>query len=542
MNITGIHGQDARGTHGRDGRATHGRDAHATQTPDGVTTNRLDDAIPGNSQSQVSGPASGASARFFAFNPLGWTRTDVADLPWTGAEPVHVVDLTGGGPTPCQLVTVDGRRCLRVLARDVPPVGYKVFEIRPGAGEKYADAATVTDNVIENRFYRITVAPRGAITSLIDKTRDNREFAAEIDGRVINDLGPGAGRLEVENAGPVSVTLLALSNEPLAHVSRLTLIRDSRRIELDNEITQNFRDVRTWSFAFNLEEPDVWHEEVGAVIRAKLLDQGGHYSPRNARYDWLTMNHFVDVSGRGGPGVTLANADCCFMQLGHSTLTMLDSATPLVSALIGGQVDGLRLGIPDQGGDRYFRQRFALQTHSAFDPVAAMRFALEHQNPLVAGMVAGSDEDTVAQPPWRGRPALASRGHPGLALPDLYASIGSEVQGQDALATAGVLHEPRAAVYAEPSYSLLKVSRPEVFVWAVKPAEEGIEHGVIVRLWNMAHHPVQGEVQFGRPVRRARRTTHVETDLSDVPLLDGRLPVSFAAQQMQTYRLDFEGP
>jgi hypothetical protein len=45
----------------------------------------------------------------------------------------------------------------------------------------------------------------------------------------------------------------------------------------------------------------------------------------------------------------------------------------------------------------------------------------------------------VAQPSWRGLPALASRGHPGLAL--LSHDV-PEVQGQDALATAGVLQEP----------------------------------------------------------------------------------------------------
>jgi len=432
-----------------------------------------------------------------AFNPLSWIRTDVADLPWSDTEPVHFVDLSSGRETPSQRVTVDGQRCLRVLARDVPPVGYKVFEIRPGPGEKYADAASVMGNVIENSFYRITVAERGAITSLVDKSRDNREFAARISERAINDLGPGSGTLEVENAGPVSVTLLAISTEPPAHISRVTLLRDNRRIVLDNEITQNFRDVRTWGFAFNLKEPDVWHEEVGAVIRAKLLSQGGHYSPRNARYDWLTMNHFADMGekstspgDRDGIGVTLSNADCCFMQLGRSTVTKLDDTTPLISVLIGGQVDGPKLGIPDQGGDRHFRQRFALQTRGVFDPVEAMRFALEHQNPLVAGMVTGAS----------------------------------------------------SPAYPEPSYSLLKITRPEVLVWTVKPAEEGIEQGVIVRLWNTAHDPVQTEIEFVRPVRRVQRTTHIETDLSDVHLVNGKLPISFSAQQMQTYRFRFERP
>jgi dienelactone hydrolase len=42
-----------------------------------------------------------------------------------------------------------------------------------------------------------------------------------------------------------------------------------------------------------------------------------------------------------------------------------------------------------------------------------------------------------AQPTWRGRPALASRGHPGLASTDHDASVPAEVQGQDALATKG---------------------------------------------------------------------------------------------------------
>ena len=43
--------------------------------------------------------------------------------------------------------------------------------------------------------------------------------------------------------------------------------------------------------------------------------------------------------------------------------------------------------------------------------------------------------ETLAPPTWRGRPALASRGHPGLALPGDDASVTGEGQGQDASAT-----------------------------------------------------------------------------------------------------------
>ncbi|MGH8693667.1 MAG: hypothetical protein ACREVM_05485 [Burkholderiales bacterium] len=426
----------------------------------------------------------GQQARFFVFNPLGWSRTDVADLPVPGPGPVHVIDLSAGSEAASQVVSRDGLRHLRILAADVPPVGYKVFEVRPGKGKEFTPAATVKDGVLENDFYRLTVSGRGAITSLVDKQRGGKEFVQEIDGRAVNDLGAGDGAIEVEEAGPISATLRATASGPLKHSSRITLFRESRRIAIRNDIEQNFDAPQAWSFAFRMDKPDVWHEEVGAVIRARLLGDGGHYSPRNSRLDWLSLNHYADVSD-GAHGVTLSNADCSFLRLGRSTMTNLDTATPLLSVLAGGNVSGIKLHITNQGGGTHFMQRFALTTHDAFDPVEAMRFALEHQNPLVTGSVTGG------------------------------------------------------AAYPEKSYSLLKTSPPEMFVWAVKPAEEGIGQGVIARVWNVAHRPVEGAVEFARPLAQARQTTHIETDLEPVRLADGKLPVALTAQQMKTFRLTF---
>ncbi|MGH7947390.1 MAG: glycosyl hydrolase-related protein, partial [Opitutaceae bacterium] len=349
-----------------------------------------------------------------------------------------------------------------------------------------AASASVHEGVLENDLYRVTVAGRGAITSLVDKS-SGRELVQPVDGRAVNDLGPGDGTLEIENSGPVSVTLRAVSPAPLKHTSRITLYRDSRRIDIHNEIQENFGSPHTWSFAFKIDQPDVWHEEVGAVIRAKLLADGGHYSPRNARLDWLTLNHYVDVSNRGataGAGVTLSNADCSFMRLGKSTLKELDASNSALSVLAGGDVSGIKLRILNQGGATYFLQRFALQPHRAFEPDQAMRFSLEHQNPLVSGRVAGG-----------GR------------------------------------------AYPEKSYSLLNVSRPGVFVWSVKPSEEGIERGMMVRVWNMAHEAVQAELACAQPVASAKQTTHLETDLDNIELINGKLPVTLAPQQIKTFRI-----
>ena len=429
----------------------------------------------------------GPHVRVFAFNPLSWARTDVTDIAFPGQVPVHVIDTSTGQETPVQLVTRNGRPYLRILARDVPPVGYKVFEVRPGAGHRFGEAASVsgdgTRKVMESDSYRLTLTPRGAITSLIDKTRGHQEFARQIGGRWINDLGPGSGALEIEDAGPVSVTLKATGPSPLTHTTRLTLVRESRRIEIRNEITQNFVDTHTWAFGFNLDAPDVWHEEVGALVRARLLTDGGHYSPRNARYDWLTLNHFVDISGRG-LGATLSNADCYFMRLGESTVSRLDANTPQVSVLAGGRVVNKNNGLPSQGGDTYFLQRFALQTHDGYHSVAAMRFALEHQNPLVTGVVTGG------------------------------------------------------SAYPPSSYSFLGISNPNVCLWALKPAEDGIGKGIIARVWNLSASPARFSLSLAPgPIQTARRMTHIETPIGNATVNDGVLAESLAPCQLKTFAL-----
>ncbi len=428
---------------------------------------------------------SGTNPRFYVFNSLSWARTDYADFHVSNTSAVHVVDIATGQQVPSQYVTINGRTHLRVLASNVPSVGYKVFEIRSGAGTAFPDAAIISGNVIENDFYRITVSSTGAITSLIDKKRANREFARTINDRAINDLGGIGGSLTVENVGPVSVTLLATSMNPHTLVSRITLVKGANRIEIDNNILQNFGETLTWGYSFNIDSPDIWHEEVGAVIRAKLLPDGGHYSPRNARYDWLTINHFADMSG-GGVGVTLSNADAYYMQLGNSTHTALDATTPQLNILAGGQVDGPNLGIPNQGGDTKFLQRFALQTHGAFNQTSAMKFSLEHQNPLVTHQVTGTDPS-----------------------------------------------------YNEKNYSFLTISDPDVLLWALKPAEDGISQGVIARVWNQANAARNYTLSLAPSIVSGKRTTHIETDIADASIINGNLSASLTGNQIQTHRLKF---
>ena len=423
----------------------------------------------------------GTSPRFFVFNPLGWRRTDYADLPSSAAEPLHVADLTEGRDAPFQFVTRGTSRWLRVWATDVPSFGYKVYEIRAGAGESFGDAASVSGAVIENDRYRVAVNGGGAITSLVDKLRGSAQLARPVGGRWMNDLGGSAGAVWATNLGPVSATLVATGAAPLARATEITLFRDSPRIDIRNEIRQNFDGSNTWAFGFNLDQPRVWHEEVGAVLLAKLTNSGGHYSPRAARYDWLTLNHFADVSGSNGLGVTLGNADGLFMQVGDSSVSALDTNTPSLNVLAGGRVCNGNNGLLNQLGDTNFLQRFALRTHGGYDAVAAMRFALEHQNPLVAAPVTGG------------------------------------------------------GTYPATTWSLLSISDSNILAWAVKPHEDGMATGVVVRAWNLGGGAVTARVALARRALSAQRISHVET--IEAPLAveqGGAVPMALGAREMAT--------
>jgi alpha-mannosidase len=434
--------------------------------------------------------------RFFVCNPLGWARTDSADFAYNGDRNIHVRDLSTGLDVPHQFVNSAGLKFLRVLASDVPATGYKVFQIVKGAGTAPTNAAaivgtgkTILDTTFENTRVKLAVDPDGAIASLIDKAQPDHELAAVIGGLKSNDFAANStdgNSIEVENSGPVSVTLKCTSNAGRSHVTRITLHRDSDRVEIRDEITENFADVRHWAFSFNLASPDVHTEEVGAIIRAKTKSQGGDYADTHARYDYLTLNHFADITdGANTRGVTLSSSDCAFVKLGRSTPAALDTATAQLNVLAGGQVDGPKLGIPAQNGETHFLQRFGLRAHGGYDTVAAMKFGLEFQNPFVTGAIIGNTNSP----------------------------------------------------YAATNYSLLNISDPSVLLWALKPHDDGITNGIVARVWNLGTNASNLRVTSTVPLASARRVTHIETSLEPLPVKSGALETSLPAQRLESFSL-----
>ena len=146
------------------------------------------------------------------------------------------------------------------------------------------------------------------------------------------------------------------------------------------------------------------------------------------------------------------------------------------------------MGISGQHGQKSFAYQFALTTHNqSFGATNAMKFAMEHQNPLVVAWT-------------KGEPTAKSKN----------------------------------------TFSLLAVNDPNVLLWSVKPSEEGIEKGLITRFWNMNSVSASPILKFSRPIYTAWQTSHIETNKEKLKLSKGVFKTKFNAFQMKTYRLMLE--
>ena len=422
--------------------------------------------------------------RFVVFNPLAFPRTDYADLPIGGAGPYAVSDVASGAAVPSQVIERDGDRVLRVLVRDAPSLGYRVYRYAT-AGSPSSDCCTVSPALrqIENDRYRVTAGAQGELISVIDKQTGDQELAAAAG---LNAAGVGGvSSAQAESVGPVSATLrLEIGGAPPRRV-RVTLVREVDRIEIEDETLAATADPLSYRFAVNLNEPDIHFEEVGAVARPGMVWQGGDFLP-GTRADYMTLNHFIDLADAlGGYHVTLSSRDAFAVRIGNSSASAFDLPTSQVSVLALGNVS--QGGFLDQDGDTYFRHDFALAGASGgFSAAAATRMGMAHQNPL--------------------RAIPLSRHQTGPRLQSVAA--------------------------------FLTVDAPNVVVTAFKPAEDG-GRGLLVRLWELdgADTEVTIDAAALHP-SAAVETSLIETDRAPRSLDAGRLHEPIRANQMKAFRFD----
>jgi alpha-mannosidase len=119
--------------------------------------------------SQLADQVQTQGKSLIVFNPLSWQRSGLVRFQVDGG--TTLTDLAIGRAVDYEvLAEKDGAQTIRFWAAEVPPLGYKVYRLGRGPARRAGRSAQPPVNVVENRFYRITLEPeRCAIKSIYDK-------------------------------------------------------------------------------------------------------------------------------------------------------------------------------------------------------------------------------------------------------------------------------------------------------------------------------------------------------------------------------------
>jgi hypothetical protein len=277
------------------------------------------------------------AADLVVFNPLSWSRNDVV----TTEKAEAVVDLATKRTVPCQALP-EGGSCF--VATALPSVGYRSYRSATPAGSA-KQAATISGNVMENEFYRVTLDPRtGALKSIFDKESRRELVDADSEyglGELIYVSG-GEGSYAVHSDlkrlpapkftyhrqtatglktinGPVFGELTSEAKaEKFPKVTlRIRLYHEVKRLDLSYELDKEETTAKeavyiAFPFAFDMQKGGLWLEYPDAITEP-LKDQ--HAS---ACRDWYSVQRWLAASD-GKATVVLSPLDTPLVTLGDMT-------------------------------------------------------------------------------------------------------------------------------------------------------------------------------------------------------------------------------
>ncbi|HEY3040643.1 MAG TPA: glycoside hydrolase family 38 C-terminal domain-containing protein [Pyrinomonadaceae bacterium] len=274
----------------------------------------------------------GTAIPLVVYNPLSTRRRDPveATIEFTGSAPssIHVIDRATQRKVPVQVLETQGNKARILILADMPSVGFKVFEVAPGAGSRSAASSlSVTSSSLENARYEVKIDSNGDIASVFDKQADRELLKAPVRLELRDDPSPdkpawrilwdtvnsppreyvSAPEVRVVERGPVRVAIeITRKAAGSTFVQRLMLTDGGNRLDVENTVdwkSPNSLLKASFPFAASNQKatydlglgtiqrgnntPD--HYEVPAQKWADLTDEGGAYGAavlNDSKYGW----------------------------------------------------------------------------------------------------------------------------------------------------------------------------------------------------------------------------------------------------------------
>jgi hypothetical protein len=462
------------------------------------------------------------------FNSLSWARGGLVEVELDRGQ--GLIDSKTRQPVPLELVRRvedESYDRVRFWVDEVPPLGYRCYEITP-SGSAAAASDLALSNVIESEFYKVTVdAARGGIASILDKQlgqelvdanspyafdqyvyagyghegvsliqqrtrfdstllqystalpRPNLEVSVAGQGKVVAVRKAPWGSFLVLRSSAVHTPTIETEIRLFDKVKRMELVNT-----IEKEVVQAPEGVYI-AFPFASRQPVVRYEIQNAWVDPM------HDQLPGANKEWFAGQHWVSVTNpEFSSGLALDDAPLFTVGdinrgLWPKTLELHNGT---VFSYIMDNYDGDDEK-PFQGG--VFTFHYAISSAAQFDPASLARFGREQARPL--------EIDTV-----------------------------SSVDKND--------HPPEPLELPEGGF--IEIDSNDVVLSTWKPAEDG--SGYILRFYNTTDKPVVAHVGFPLlEFESLYRTNGLETN--EAPLTAPQGQVTLALNPHEIYSLRVVG-
>jgi alpha-mannosidase len=339
------------------------------------------------------------------YNTLSWPRTDVVYVSAALSQSGDIVKDDAGKKIPSQRLS-DGQ--LAFVALNVPAFGKRTYTVTAGKAFKGTQAATVTDNTLNNGLYTVTLdKTTGDIRKLVSK---GINYVADTAGLNHYLYMPGDSlqkiqstsnaQITVKEKGPLVVSLLVKSDAPGANgLSReVRLVNGLDRVEiinmLDKKAIRNKESVH-FAFPFTIDGAQVRYSIPwgSAAAEADQLPYANH--------NWYTMQRWVDVSN-ASHGITWSSPDAPLFEIGKITTADLlgglhfspywvtfTQQSPILYSWVMNNLWHTNFRADQQGATTF---RYYMQAHtSGYDSFEANKAGLNVHQPLIAAAT-GTEE------------------------------------------------------------------------------------------------------------------------------------------------------
>jgi alpha-mannosidase len=422
------------------------------------------------------------------FNPLNIAREDLveASVNFPGGMPnaVHVV-----GPDKNEVPAQISNGKVIFVAK-APSVGYAVYDVQPGPGPADQYRMKVSENSLENQYYRVKLNADGDVASILDKSAHRELLSAparlaisydnpehwpawnmdwEQEQAAPKEYVSGPAKIRVVEDGPARVAVEVVretAGSKFAQTISLAAGDAGKRVEFTNVIDWNTKESNLKA-TFPLtasNEMATYNWDIGTIERPnaepKKFEVPSH--------QWIDL---TDATGEFGATI-LTDCKNGSDKPNDHTIRLTLIRTP-----------GTRGGYADQGTQDIGHHEF------------------------VYGIVGHFADWRQSQTDWQAQrlndPMIA------FEAPRHSGALGRE-------------------------FSLLKASNPRIRLLALKKAEQGDE--IIVRLVELDGRPQRDvRISFAAPIAAARIVDGQEQPVASIPVFGGALSVSFSAYQPRSF-------